>query len=122
MGLKSGLPCYLWKVGEPEKRREAISWATTEKILNKAVVQTSKTFQEAYGFKLGDDVQICAAGAELTVVESVILRDVTPKLGTADVPEIEDKDLIYWEWFLQQESLSRWFISSQSPTRNGTFS
>ncbi|TVY30306.1 ATPase family protein [Lachnellula hyalina] len=106
LNLRSGLPCYLWK-DDPEKRREAIAWATTEKNLNKAVVQTSKAFQEAYGFKLGDDVNICAAGAEVPTVESVILRDITPKLGTSDVPELEDDDLVGWEWYLRKESLSR---------------
>jgi AAA family ATPase len=121
LGLKSGLPCYLWK-DDPAKRREAIAWATTEKNLNKAIVQTSKSLQEAYGFKLGDDVNICAAGTELTRVESVILRDVTPKLSTSDVPEIEERDLLYWEWYLQQETLSKSFISFQSPTRGGTLS
>jgi len=90
--------------------------------LNKTIVQTSKTLQEAYCFKLGDDVNISAAGTELARVESIILRDVTPKLGTNDVPEIEDRDLVYWEWYLQQEPLSKWFnlVSFQSPTRSGT--
>ena len=118
--MRSGFPCYLWK-DDPEKRREAIAWATTEKNLNKAVVQTSKAFQEAYGFKLGDDVNICAAGAEVPTVESVILRDITPKLGTSDVPELEDDDLVGWEWYLRKESLSKWLFSVPSTMPDGTF-
>ncbi|TVY39055.1 ATPase family protein 2 protein, partial [Lachnellula occidentalis] len=106
LDLKSGRPCYLWK-DDPKKRREAIAWATTEKNLSKGVVQTSKAFQEAYGFKLGDDVNICAAGAEVTTVESVTLRDITPKLGTSDMPELDSEDLVGWEWYLRKENLSR---------------
>lgn len=71
-------------------------------------MQTSKAFQEAYGFKLGDDVNICAAGAEVTTVESVVLRDITPKLGTSDVPELDNEDQAHWEWCLKKEGLCKW--------------
>lgn len=67
----------------------------------------SKTFQEACGFKLGDDLCISAAG-QLSVVENVVLRDVTA--NEEGTPELGEADRPHWEWFLR-ESLSRSFFS-----------
>ncbi len=100
--LEAGQLCYLWKVGDtPEQRREAIVWPALEKNLNKKVVQVSKTFQEATGFKLADDLEICAAeNKNIPVAETIVLRDVTAET------ELTEEDKPYWEWFLK-ESLGR---------------
>ena len=103
--LESGQPCYLWKTGESsDQRREAIAWLTAEKSLSKKVVQMSKTFQEACGVKLGDDLNICAAGT-LGTAEVVVMRDIT-NLELENVPELGDQDRPHWEWYLR-ESLGR---------------
>jgi AAA family ATPase len=110
--LDSGQSCYLRKVDDAEsERREAIAWLTTEKSLSKKVVQMSKSFQEACGFKLGDDVKISAGGA-IEVASSIVLRDITAQeLDTT--PELGDQDRSHWEWFLR-ENLSRYFLSPVS--------
>ncbi|CZR63922.1 related to AAA family ATPase [Phialocephala subalpina] len=105
--LDPGKPCYLWKTSEPEsQRREAVAWVTTEKSLSKKVCLMSKTFQELYGFKLGDELFIKATGASyITPAESIVLRDLTaPDVDTT--PEIEEDDRHHWEWYLR-DSLSR---------------
>jgi len=99
--LDSGQPCYLWKTGESlDQRREAIAWLTTEKSLSKKVVQMSKTFQEACGFKLGDDLNISAAGT-LATADVVALRDVTTQEQDT-VPKLGDEDRPHWQWYLRE--------------------
>lgn len=99
--LESGQPCYLWKTSEnKESKKEAIVWLTGEKSLSKKIVQMSKTFQEAYGFKLGDDLNIQAAGT-LAVTESIMLRDITLK-DVETTAELSDEDKPHWEWFLRE--------------------
>jgi AAA family ATPase len=109
--LESGQICYISKVNEPEsERREAVAWLTAEKSLSKKVIQMSKSFQEACGFRLGDDVKI-STGGTLEVATSVVLRDVTPQeLDT--VPELGNQDKPHWEWFLR-ESLGRYLFHPQ---------
>jgi AAA family ATPase len=105
--LESGQVCYITKVNDPDsERREAVAWLTEEKSLSKKVVQMSKAFQEACGYKLGDDVKISAGGA-MDIATSIVLRDITAQeLGPT--PELgEDKP--YWEWYLRREILRRYF-------------
>jgi len=89
-----------------DNKKEAIVWLTAEKSLSKKVVQVSKTFQEACGFKLGDDLCISAAG-QLSTVETVVLRDITA--NEEGTPELGEADRPHWEWFLR-ESLGRSFF------------
>jgi AAA family ATPase len=108
--LEPGQVCYILKVTDSEKvRREAIAWLTAEKSLSKKVIQMSKSFQEASGFKLGDDVKISAAGA-VPVATSIVLRDITAQELEA-TPELGGQDKPHWEWFLR-ESLCRYLFSS----------
>lgn len=65
----------------------------------------SKTFQEACGFKLGDDLNISAAGGAVDVADVIVLRDVTAEAVDTTL-ELSDQDRPYWEWFLR-ESLGR---------------
>jgi AAA family ATPase len=106
--LEAGQPCFLWKSGNEDQKREAIVWPTAEKSLSKKVIQMSKTFQEACGFKLGDDLNISAAGGAVDVADVIILRDVTAEAVDAAL-ELSSQDRPYWEWFLR-ESLGRWNI------------
>ncbi|RDL31428.1 AAA family ATPase-like protein [Venustampulla echinocandica] len=103
--IDAGQPIYIWKNGQTQnERREAIAWPTAEKSLSKKVVQMSKTFQEICDCKLGDDLNICAAGP-LREAESIVLRDLTAEeLDT--VLELGDEDKSHWVWFLR-ESLAR---------------
>jgi len=106
--LESGQVCYISRVDEPESgRREAVAWLTAEKSLSKKVVQMSKSFQGACGFKLGDDVKI-SAGGDIEVATSIVLRDITTQeLDTA--AELGAQDKPHWEWFLR-ESLGGCFV------------
>jgi AAA family ATPase len=110
LSLGAGQICYLWKVNEtPERRREAIVWPTLEKSLSKKVVQMSKTFQEATGFKLADDLKICAAESpNVKIAETIVLRDLTGEEAST-IPELVGEEKQHWEWFLK-ESLgkSKW--------------
>lgn len=107
LNLAPGQLCYLWKVDDtPEQRREAIAWLTHEKSLSKKVVQMSKTFQEATGFKLADDLKICAAeNPTVKVAEMIVVRDVTGE-ESETVPELTEEERIYWGWYLK-ENLGR---------------
>src|SRR3954452_5103984 len=60
LGLESGQICYLWRNGENQDRIKAIAWLTSEKSMSKKVIQISKAFQDLYGLKLGEDLNICA--------------------------------------------------------------
>jgi AAA family ATPase len=107
LSLGAGQLCYLWKVNEsPEQRREAVVWPTLEKSLSKKVVQMSKTFQEATGFKLADDLKIIAAESpNVKIAEKIVLRDVTAE-DVSTVAELTDEEKQHWEWYLK-ESLSK---------------
>jgi AAA family ATPase len=102
LGLRSGAPCYIWKVEDgPETKREAIAWPAIEKNLKNA--QITKTFQAICGFKLGDDVKISAGPpGDLATAESVILRDITE-----NAPELEEEDFHPWEWTLKKDALRK---------------
>jgi len=96
--LESGQSCYLWKTEDgPDTSREAIAWPTLEKSLKKGVVQVSKTFQDACGYKLGDDLTI-RAGGSLDVAESINLREITQN---ENFPELNEADRPHWEWLLE---------------------
>lgn len=106
--LDPGQVCYLSKIdeiGSPIQKREAIIWPTHEKNLSKRVVQVSKTFQEACGFKLGDNVLIEPAGT-IHESENVVLKDVTT-LISEDTPELEEHDKSHWEWYIRENLVSR---------------
>ncbi|CAD6447723.1 08184886-f5fe-4055-9e53-f60f265b43be [Sclerotinia trifoliorum] len=73
--VRNGETCYLWKSSEGEHtRREAVIWLAAEKLSRK-VVQVSKAFQEACGFKLSDDVIIARAG-KLEVAKDILIKDI----------------------------------------------
>jgi len=106
--LESGQVCYIWKAHEAEnERRQAIAWLTSEKSLSRKVIQVSKSFQDACGLKLGDDVKI-SAGGSLKEASSIVFRDITAQ-EIDTVPELAVQDKPFWAWFLR-ESLRRYFF------------
>ncbi len=106
--IESGQPCYLWKVSEGEtSRRMAVAWLTAERLLSKKVVQISRSFQDACGFKIGDYLFISAA-EHLQDAASIVLRDVSESVGEHAVMEMKEEDRSHWEWFLR-EYLGRGF-------------
>ncbi|TGO11331.1 hypothetical protein BTUL_0112g00210 [Botrytis tulipae] len=95
--VKNGETCYLWKSSEGEHtRREAVIWLATEKLSRK-VVQVSKAFQEACGFKLSDDV-IVARGAKLEVAKEILIKDVGMVEGV--MRELTGDAEIAWKFVL----------------------
>lgn len=106
LDLKAGQLCYLWRADEGLKHmREAIVWPTNEKSMSKKIVQMTKPFQEATGFKLADDLKICAtaiANQAVKVADVISLRDITGK----DVPELTEEETFCWQWFVKREYLS----------------
>ena len=106
--LESGQVCYIWKAhGAENERRQAIAWLTAEKSLSRKVIQVSKSFQDACGFKLGDDVKI-SAGGSLKEASSIVFRDISAQ-DIDTIPELADQDKPFWAWFLR-ESLRRYFF------------
>jgi len=107
LGLNSGETCYVWKlppvggeeVVEKPEIREAIAWLSTEKNLSRKVAQVSKVFQEACGFKLGDELGIASGGGVFPkVVGSVVFRDVS--VDKESLPLLDEEDRPHWEWHL----------------------
>ena len=109
LGLQPGQAIFLWKNDDgTSPRREAVAWLTAEKNLSKKVVQISKTFQEACGFRLADDLIIAPAG-NVSVAGTVVLRDITE--GSEPILELASEDKPHWEWYLR-ENLGRYFLSN----------
>ncbi|QSZ31039.1 hypothetical protein DSL72_000600 [Monilinia vaccinii-corymbosi] len=97
--VKSGETCYLWKSSEGEHtRREAVVWLATEKLSRK-VVQVSKAFQEACGFRLSDEVLNITGGGELGVAKEISIKDVGMFEGV--MPELRGRVRIGWECILE---------------------
>jgi hypothetical protein len=96
MDLKTGLPCYIWKIenGQAE-RREALAWPSNQNI-NKNVIQMHKTFQEVCGFKYEDRIAVAPAPA-LQFARCVVVRDIT-----ATSP-LSVRDRPHWEWCLEDK-------------------
>lgn len=104
--VKNGETCYLWKSSEGEHtRREAVIWLATEKLSRK-VVQVSKAFQEACGFKLSDDV-IVARGAKLEVAKEILIKDVGMVEGV--MRELTGDAEVAWK-FVLDDLLGRTFF------------
>lgn len=111
--LDSGQKCFLWKSQEsPDTRIEATAWLTIERNLSQKVIRMSKTFQNASGFKFEDDLVICA-GDKMNIVENVILREISGETTGKEErpPEISEKELPYWEWYLGGFHLGMSYIS-----------
>jgi AAA family ATPase len=108
--LEAGQPCLLWRVGEDEGQKiEAIAWPASDKSLGKKAAQITRSFQEFCGLKLSDELKI-SAGGSLHMIESVVVKDLTP-LDT--LSELKEEEKSMWDWPLR-ECLCKWRTNLQS--------
>ncbi|KAI9782607.1 MAG: AAA+-type ATPase [Geoglossum umbratile] len=102
--LRAGDPCYIWV--EDSAKHTAIAWPSPEKTQD-TVVQTSKTLQNAYGFRLGDRVSLAKRGDPVANSVLVFLQDLEPRVGSQGSPDVRESlafggsDNAGWEWFLE---------------------
>ncbi|KAF7560517.1 hypothetical protein G7046_g3633 [Stylonectria norvegica] len=79
--LDNGKLCVVERLQQPDLpdqeplRREASLWILPEKNLSPNVVMMTRAFQEATGFKLGDQVRIALAGGLMPDLEEVVLQN-----------------------------------------------
>ncbi|POR31451.1 ATPase family protein [Tolypocladium paradoxum] len=79
--LEGGRLCVLERLdGDPLPKREATLW-TPEKNLSPNVVVMARAFQEATGFKIGDQVRI-VLGEAVPDADEVVAQDVTDEAET----------------------------------------
>lgn len=97
--LENGKPCFVEKTLDDGKAttREASLWAAADPKVSRGVVQMSKPFQDACGFKLGDEVRVIYTdGQAVPEAEEVVFEDVT-----TGQPEIKKEHLTFLEWNLK---------------------
>ncbi|KAG8422763.1 AAA+-type ATPase [Metarhizium acridum] len=78
-GLENGRPCVVEKLEDPAQcpvRREASLWILPEKNLSPNVVMMTRAFQEATGFRIGDQVRISLLES-MPEVDEVVVQDVS---------------------------------------------
>lgn len=79
--LENGKHCLVERLdGEEPLKREASLWILPEKNLSPNVVMMTRAFQEATGFKLGDQVRLAIAGTTPDVSE-VVVQDLTEEVN-----------------------------------------
>jgi AAA family ATPase len=102
-GLDNGKACFIEKLdgevtedGSGPLRREASLWVLPEKNLSPNVVMTTRTFQEATGFKIGDQVRLSLAEAGTPDADEVVVKDMT-EATTGKEDEAGMKHPLSWE-------------------------
>ena len=85
--LENGKHCLVERLDDQQEplKREASLWILPEKNLSPNVVMMTRAFQEATGFKIGDQVRIALAGTTPDAGE-VLVQDMTE-----EVNELESK-------------------------------
>ncbi|OXV09861.1 hypothetical protein Egran_02376 [Elaphomyces granulatus] len=96
--LRSGDLCSLRLPDMPPKT--AIVWAALENIQN-TIVQTSKTLQDCYGFKLGDKLIMKMVDEQLEEAESVTLEECTDSNRLSIYGSLPSLEKEHWEWCLE---------------------
>lgn len=82
-GLDNGNACIVEKLGDEGSdgtlplKREAALWVLPDKNVSPNIVMMSRAFQDATGFKIGDQVRLALAEAPTPDAEEVDLRDVS---------------------------------------------
>ncbi|KAK2591100.1 AAA+-type ATPase [Conoideocrella luteorostrata] len=83
--LENGRPCVVEKLEDDAQhgllRREASLWVMPEKNLSPNVVVMTRAFQEATGFKIGDQTRISLLES-MPDAEEVVVHDLTDEPGT----------------------------------------
>lgn len=78
-GLENGRPCLVEKLEDQAQgpvRREASLWILPEKNLSPNVVMMTRAFQDATGFRIGDQVRISLLES-MPDVDEVVVQDVS---------------------------------------------
>lgn len=75
-------------------------WPASEKIQD-TVVQTSKTLQNLYSLKLGDNVTIARSHAAVEIARLVVLSEVPQLNLKSPLPSLGKTDRLHWAWVLQ---------------------
>ncbi|KAL4869313.1 hypothetical protein BDV12DRAFT_83070 [Aspergillus spectabilis] len=96
--LKAGDVCRLLFPGGSSK--QAIAWNSPESI-GKTIAQTSKTLQDCYGIKLGDQVSITRVDETVAEIDSVTLIDCSDHDRMEKYGPISLSDRIHWAWSLE---------------------
>ncbi|KAL3460578.1 P-loop containing nucleoside triphosphate hydrolase protein [Aspergillus heterothallicus] len=96
--LKAGDVCRILLPGGGSK--EAIAWNSPESI-GKSIVQTSRTLQDCYGIKIGDQISLVRVDEALQEIGSITLTDCSEpdrieKYGPIPIP-----DRNHWAWSLE---------------------
>jgi AAA family ATPase len=101
--LRAGDPCNIWI--QDSSKHIAIAWPAPEKI-QETILQTSKTLQNTYGFRLGDKISLARRDDPIVSSTLVFLKDLEPDAGLQESPAIhgcpafDATDNAGWEWFL----------------------
>ncbi|KAL4785844.1 P-loop containing nucleoside triphosphate hydrolase protein [Aspergillus varians] len=96
--LKAGDVCRLLLPGGASK--QAIAWNSPESI-GKSLVQTSRTLQDCYGIKLGDQVSIIRVDEVLVEIGSISLIDCSDPDRLEKYGPIALPDRNHWAWALE---------------------
>lgn len=96
--LKAGDVCRLLLSGGASK--QAVAWNSPESIA-KSIVQASKTLQECYGMKIGDQVSIIKPDEVLAEIEWISLLDCSNSEKIDKYGSIAPADKIHWAWALE---------------------
>ncbi|RDA85404.1 hypothetical protein CP532_1943 [Ophiocordyceps camponoti-leonardi (nom. inval.)] len=99
-GLELGRPCVVEAVGGGGLRREAALWLLPDKNVGPNIVMMSRAFQEAAGFKIGDQVRISLADvSSIPVAREILVRDVSDDQQRRSA-SVESKHPAGWEFCL----------------------
>ncbi|KAL3468923.1 P-loop containing nucleoside triphosphate hydrolase protein [Aspergillus californicus] len=96
--LRAGDVCCLVLPGGSSK--QAIAWISPESI-GKTVVQASRTLQDCYGIKLGDQVSITRVDEVLDEIGSITLTDCSDPEKIEKYGAISLSDRNHWAWSLE---------------------
>lgn len=78
--IENGKACFIEKLGAddgPTVKREALLWILTDKNVSPNVAMMSRAFQDASGFKIGDQARISLADEPTPDASEVVVRDST---------------------------------------------
>lgn len=100
-GLDHGRPCVVDKPDTPSlPPRHALLWLLPDKNVGPNVVMMSRAYQDATGFRIGDQVRIALAEEPLPEAKEVLVADVTGAV-VHDQPA-KPKHPPCWEFALSQ--------------------
>ncbi|KAL2836035.1 P-loop containing nucleoside triphosphate hydrolase protein [Aspergillus pseudoustus] len=96
--LKAGDVCRILLPGGGSK--DAIAWNSLESI-GKSIVQTSRTLQDCYGIKIGEQISLVRVEESLQEIGSISLTDCSDpdkieKYGPIPIPDRQ-----HWAWSLE---------------------